>query len=406
MLSVIEYTLGQHRKVEVYVNKMLIYFLDPSEPHGMGDDFLRAFLEKLPGELGFDEDLYDLGDVVVADQVRVGSGYVDLVVEVPGEWFLMIELKFKAEDRATKGYYRADDVGGQQKSDYQSGHYYLYLHHRNQPVAREEAFVNWTWERFLADAVRDFCFRNGPRFPQRTANQLREFVDDIEEITGMTDQQSKKNEKAQLYVENFAAIQDVTKTFDKMWDRFKGNWATRLETALIDEGIDCDGWYFSGRKDWARFFKHGWHRHIESGEVLGKRAKDRNDARIIFYHRLKSNRSLAVGERKLRVAFRHCGSNDEAFRTALNRRFDSRVDEIRDALPPSARIVGNRRDKIEAVYEIQVGESRDFFEAYIDALKQAFVEIAAENTVLLGLIDEIYEESFTEVYGELATVDA
>ena len=36
LMSVIEYSLGSQRKAEVYVNRLLRYFLDPDEPHGWG----------------------------------------------------------------------------------------------------------------------------------------------------------------------------------------------------------------------------------------------------------------------------------------------------------------------------------------------------------------------------------
>ncbi|MFW5950196.1 MAG: PD-(D/E)XK nuclease family protein [archaeon] len=100
-MDVIEYSLGSQKKAEVYVNRLLAYLLDPEEPHGMGTEFLRAVLEGLPAECDFQEDVHDLSDVVVTDQARVekvvdgtteSSGIVDLLIEVPNEWFLMVEL--------------------------------------------------------------------------------------------------------------------------------------------------------------------------------------------------------------------------------------------------------------------------------------------------------------------------
>lgn len=71
LMNVIEYSLGSQRKAEVYVNRLLAYFLDPEEPYGMGTEFLQVVLDGLPAECGFQEDIHDLSDVVVDDQVRV-----------------------------------------------------------------------------------------------------------------------------------------------------------------------------------------------------------------------------------------------------------------------------------------------------------------------------------------------
>ncbi|TKX82987.1 hypothetical protein EXE43_26580, partial [Halorubrum sp. SS5] len=77
------------------------YLLDPTEPHGMGTDFLAAFLQELPDTAEFDEDTLDLSDVRVTEQVPIKDesdpdasiGYADLVLDIPNEWFLLVELK-------------------------------------------------------------------------------------------------------------------------------------------------------------------------------------------------------------------------------------------------------------------------------------------------------------------------
>src|SRR6056297_2932954 len=107
VMDVIEYSLDTQRKAEEYINRLLRYFLDPEEPHGMDTEFLKAFLEELPTECKFEEDIHDLSDVHVDEQVQVrevtdgtteSTGYADLIIEVPNEWFLLIELKFSAQD--------------------------------------------------------------------------------------------------------------------------------------------------------------------------------------------------------------------------------------------------------------------------------------------------------------------
>jgi len=201
VMSVVEHSLGSQRKAEVYTNRLLRYLLDPDEPHGMEDGFLRAFLDALPDEADFDEDRYDLSNVDVDDQVRlqrdadgetVPAGDVDLVIESPNEWFLMVEIKFSAGENNLRGeglsqtetYYEASRVDGVPKDNYESGGYYVYLHPRDEPRANEDEFANWTWGELADDVLETLIVEKSPRYPQRTVAQLREFADDIQEITG------------------------------------------------------------------------------------------------------------------------------------------------------------------------------------------------------------------------------
>jgi len=101
-MDVIEYGLGDQQRAEVYINRLLCYLLDPTNPHGMAEDFLTVFLDSLPESLQFDEDTYDLQSVRVNQQVPVeddsSTGYADLVLDVPEEWVLLVELKFSATE--------------------------------------------------------------------------------------------------------------------------------------------------------------------------------------------------------------------------------------------------------------------------------------------------------------------
>lgn len=401
LLSVIEHSLGRRRKTEVYVNKMLAYYLDPTEPHGLESRFLRAFLEGLSDVCGFEEDTYDLADVQVDDQVQVGTGLVDLVIRAPHEWFLMIELKFRAAETGTVAYRAADNVGDSPKDDYQSGQYYLYLHHREEPTASEPDFANWTWKEFIDDVVRPFYLEDAPCLPQRTAVQLREFIDDIEEITGMSDQQPRRQEKLELYLDYYDAIQDVYTLFEKRWSRFADDgWIERLRNSLEDAGHSLDDWYFStSGNDWGRSFTHGWHTHIETGEPLSGRAPNYNDARIMFHHRLERDRDDAIRDRQLKFKFRNCGSNDKEFRNAFNEVFNRHRDDIEDLLPANTRLTGQKRNKFIATYDIHTDGNTGFFDGYVDALHRAMVDLGLENTPLIELLDELFAEAFEMTYG-------
>ena len=72
----------------------------------------------------------------------------------------------------------------------------------------------------MIDLMNEFVLENTPRYPQRTVVQLHELIDNIREITSMTDQKESDQDKVELYLDHHDAIADVTRTFDERWERF------------------------------------------------------------------------------------------------------------------------------------------------------------------------------------------
>lgn len=414
LLQVIEFSLGSQRKAEEYVNRVLRYLLHPREPHGMEAEFLRAFLDGLPEDCSFQEDTYDLSDVQVDDQVRIvgdvdvdrtdaseKTGYVDLVVESPNEWFLLIELKFRAGENNFRGeglsqteyYHTAERIEGTRKDDYEAGHYYLYLHHRDEPAANEPEFANWTWEEFTTDVLTEFLAENAPRYPQRTTGQLRDLVDDVQEIADMTEHHANRRRKIDLYLDHYEAIEDVRTTFDDRWTEFAAEWPARLADRLAAAGIPPDGWHFDTyRSDWGHLFRDGWWRAQRTLESIDDRI-DGSELRVSFVHRLRANQDEAIRDETLVLVFRNAGANDQAFIDAFTRNFENRREEIERLLPEAAEVTGNKRNLIEARYDIPVAGSDDFFDAYLAALQQGFVDLALENEPFVETLTDAYEDS-------------
>ena len=90
-----------------------------------------------------------------------------------------------------------------------------------------------------------FLHENAVRSPRRTVAQLRELDDDIQNITGMTDQRENTDEKIALYLDHCDAIEDVTDAFDGRWEGFTDGWADRPGEVL--EETDSDRPSFSTR---------------------------------------------------------------------------------------------------------------------------------------------------------------
>ena len=476
-LQVIEYTLDSRRKAEEYVNRLLRYYLDPENPHGMSAEFLRAFLEGLPEETEFDQPVHDLSRVSIDDQVRVygwkddgtneangreggvdelppatgdsksdeddSVGIVDLVVEVPGDWFLLVELKFFAGENnltgdgpsQTEWYYGATTVGDRKKSTYESGEYCLFVRPESEPVAKEQEFANWSWREFDEDVLEPFIRENGPRIPARTVEQLREFRDDIRNVSGMSDYQTDELRKTELFLEHYEAITDVTSTFDKRWETFTGEWPARVVTALtanddvdgyadalpseiansIDEdeadsvaALDVqhgpaaeDRWILRGvSSDWGVIFKEGWWRHMDDFRCTYARPGDRNDVRNGFVHRLRKNRDRVLRDGELIFYLRNMGANDQAFIDDFDSKLNANFGKIEDLLPPNAELTDQKRNVLEATYDIHVDEHETIFEAYVEALSRAVVDHVVENSALVEAIDSIRRDAIESVYGE------
>jgi len=51
---------------------------------------------------------------------------------------------------------------------------------------------------------------------------------------------------------------------------------------------------------------------------------------------------------------------------------------------------------LTATYNIPIAEHDDFFDAYTAGLGDAFVDLAAENSELITIITEAFEESLDE----------
>lgn len=428
-MDVIEYGLGDQQRAEVYLNRLLCYLLDPAQPHQLGTDFLTALLAGLPTAAAFNEDTYDLTDVRVNQQVPVWEtgdddrdddatpGYLDLVLDVPHEWCLLVELKFSAPETGTEFYCNAAQIGEHSVADYGSGQYHVYLHQDDRPEATGECFVNWTWQAFVDDVLEPFLATHTPRYPQRTVAQLYDLRDDINRIAGMSDQSDIDHEKVELYLDHAEAITDVTETFDSEWAAYSTRWGEAMQGSLdheqvivtdFDDGIPVvsidrgsaspEQWYLNNSGgDWQHVFKHGWRRREHEPVVLTRRADDRNDVRIGFYHRMEDNRPLAVTENDLRFNFRCMGSNPSAFTEIYKDHFDAHRSEIETHLESTkATITDDKLTLITGTYPIDVDGHETFFDAYTAALNTAFTELVIDQPELIALFTDLFDESIAE----------
>jgi hypothetical protein len=217
----------------------------------------------------------------------------------------------------------------------------------------------------------------------------------------MSEHEQSRDEKAELFIDNYEMLTDLNDAFENRWDEFADEWYDLLPERVDDEPI-VDEWVFwEHSNDWAYLYKEGWWRRTDTFEPIDTPV-DSHWVRVGFLHRLEKYRELAVQDHTLKFQFRNCPPNKKEesdgrnFRDAFIQHFDARRDEIARALPERAALTGNLHNQIEATYPIQSGEQKDFFDAYITALRTAFDEHVTENPELVELLNAAYYETVDE----------
>lgn len=137
-----------------------------------------------------------------------------------------------AAETGTESNAQAPKIGDELSGQYESGQYYLYLHQDDQPEAGSSGFDNWTWQSFVDGVLDEINRENATRYPQRTATQLHDLRDDIKNITDINDELTSEQETVKLYLEHVEAIEEVSATFDEVWESYSERWDGELVTSL------------------------------------------------------------------------------------------------------------------------------------------------------------------------------
>lgn len=59
----------------------------------------------------------------------------------------------------------------------------------------------------------------------------------------------------------------------------------------------------------------------------------------------------------------------------------------------------SNQDRLEVTaYDIEVEDDQSFFDAYIESLNEAFVDLVVENEALVSVLDDIYYETIESAY--------
>jgi hypothetical protein len=268
----------------------------------------------------------------------------------------------------------------------------------------------------------------GPTLPHRTLVHLHELRDDIETFTDMSPDDSHANEKVELYLEHYPTLNELHQEFEERWADFSDHWNTRVASVLddeiasfhtVEEGIvaidtgrtDADGTWFlqAKKKDWQPIYREGWFKPAdeeqwESGDLdpLREKSSEYDTFRILYNHRMKRHRDVAIEDGILNVTFRNARANPKPFHDIFSDAFDAREAEISTLLPQGAEMLGQKSDQFRVRFDIPDPDPEDesapddFFDAYTETVGDAFRELVLENPELTEILTEIYTESIDE----------
>jgi hypothetical protein len=414
--------LGRNRR-EGDWQRFLAYFLDPGGPHRLDHAALEQFLRGLRerDDVDFDFSRFDLEDIRVATEVPVPDGRIDLLVWCEEKWFVLCELKIDAAegDGQTETYATAEtfrNVSLDPTTVAESDRQYLFVTpDGSQPDAEAFTAVEWSW---IASRLRSVLDSDYGSYPVRTTSQLDDFVDTIETELTMTEYERNEAAKAELYVDYYDELSEITGAFEDEWDDLIANWGRRLSNTLDaarlvedpdgvppvpDEDVmlelpDGDGRrrYWLCRQangNWAWLFPTDWWRHLHRDEPVYR--NEGPNTRVGFLHRPAFDRETVLGRREVTFYLRNAPSGNDDFYPGFARRFNA-DDRIKAALPDRTERRGRKSNVLEATYGIDIDEHGGLFAGYVAALATAVDEHIVSNHELIGRIDDLYRETREE----------
>lgn len=245
-------------KRERYWEALLVYFLDPDNPHGFGTDVLAAFLNALSAHEGtsLPPRLHDLEQVEVQSQVPTGNGPFDILLWCEDAWYVCIELKVDAAETGgqTRRYARATKLGNLVVSQHSGTSEYVYLAPSSARDSKSETFVDVSWEH-VVPYFEDVLSTSHGQYPSKSSAQFADYLDTIQQTLNM-DEFTTISEETKLYTEYADTINRLVQSYEDD----KAKIFKRLETAFFAElEGDREDWTVNNRPDtYINFAKEDW----------------------------------------------------------------------------------------------------------------------------------------------------
>lgn len=388
--------LGLNRSEKKW-NKVLAYFLDPSQPHGFDANLLKTFLKLVRDKTDAEVEYYhrDIETVQVdTEAMSHQNNRPDIVIRAHGEWFVCIESKVEASEgeRQTKRYIEDPHIGQDKKSEYpEDGHHYLFLSKRYAPDAKADGFSDLYWDQ-LVDSFYEELRRSHGKFPERSVNQLEDFLYTIIQVTNMKDDDftAVQKEKIRLLSEYRQDINELLKAADSLHQRALEDWGEMFRSQVSEE-LWTDEWYLRDDK-YGRMFKSGWYLDSDLEPTTDPdEAWGDNAMRLHFVHYIREKQSFRQG--KLKLKLRTNSLNRVEVRDEFHRLYNS--DRWQDKLQPildSRQITNEGKKKVlfEKTYEV---DQSSLPQSYFETLAVAF----EEHLPVVVVVDEMLNEAVENV---------
>lgn len=399
----------------------LEYFLHPQKPHGFGYTLLETFLDCVGlHEFNLTGQHIEIGDEVwIADD---GSeGRIDLVIcggsalaDHP-RWAVFIELKVGAEegDRQTTTYAEADEWDlswfdtSELTVDRLDEEKYVYLKRAaaDEPTDRTGKFdvIDWTdiVERF-EDEIGDSLFE----YPNRSVVQFTDFIQSLKETEDMDSEidEDELNERLNLYFEHDRLIRQVEKAnsqfesdFEDLSTYLKNNWESEIAEKY---DFEDSGWKTSPSSNakWQGILPEYWdqdpldrsstiklyYRHSPTTESLRNR-------RLTFRLRLPPARNVHTEKR-------HDGQSfNDVFTENCTTEYEEEIHDSLETIGVDECRLGSASALVVKNYQL---DPHNLTDSYFEQLGRAVDEFCCTENGLLVTINEVFEQTYQEVFGE------
>jgi hypothetical protein len=397
-------------------NKLLAYFLDPSQPHGFGADLLKSFLDKA-GEVTDEKINYyhrDIERVSVETEVRSPqNNQLDILIRAPDEWFVCIESKVDSPegDRQTEQYAEDTHIGNERKNEYpKDGQYYLFLSKKYASDSSAYEFEDISW-RDVVDAFQTKLNFSHGQYPNRSVNQLKDFLSTIITVTNMKqdddDFEQIQRKKIQLLGEYRDDIDELSETAESLRDQYKDDIDELFEAAeslrgraieqwpdlffsQVDQELWTDEWQiYRETKKWGTIFKNGWWLDGENLEPTSVRKETEGGLRLYFNHLIRNEESFNRGQLTYRLRARpNSQLRDEFYQLYKSPRWQKELEPLLDERGITN--IGNKRRVMRKRYDVdQAGLPESYFETLAVAFEQ--------HIPIAEIIDDIVNEAISNI---------
>lgn len=389
--------LGSTRS-ERHWNTILAYFLDPNQPHGFENNLLKSFLDKINHVTNLEINYFhrDFERVSVETEVTSSkSNRLDIVIRVPGEWFVCIESKVDAPQERGKPQRYIDDplLGNEEKSEYpDDGRHYVFLSKEFAPDVTAAGFEDLYW-RHIVDTFQDELRRSHGRYPERSVSQLNDFLSTIITVTNMEDEDfvQIQKEKVQLLSQYRNDIDELLGAAESLRERAVEEWPD-LFRKEVDDTLWTDEWTTRAEPtEYGCIFKHGWYLDDENLEstIEAEDTWGEHGLRLHYHHLIRRKDSFARGQLTYRL---RCATN-VPLRDEFNRLYNS--DRWQAELEPllEEREIENKGNKETYTAKTYDVDQAGLPESYFETLAIAF----EEHLPISDVVDQILDEAVANV---------